>query len=377
MERTADIRLIKWLDAVNLQQLPRNMNWIDNQIKKGRLNYKWHKFLEFVMESLEIIYPDRWDLQFNIYNHFTTETYENYAGYEYVTTHNQVQYIFEVIIKFPDINITNSAGFKHNIKDLYVKIQFVYCDEIDNFIPFNIGGTRGKVTDIEAYCGYMHSHLQFMAGAFYPFCIGDRESSFGSVMMECIDNLNKENFQALMYMVETLVAWESLEGVPFYKIAELNANETTLPNLLNSDREYYAEKLFVFRRENRMDINWKYEDGVRVNDDEVFEQFVKLSDSPREYQNRNFLVGKSANGEYINISKRKNLPTPAQLERTFVFNATNIKLEIVKASTDTLNTFFIHPVIKSYIKKHLENEAANYIKRSNREKRISKFGYPE
>jgi len=377
MERTADQRLIKWLDTVNTQQLPRNLNWIDNQIKKGRLNHKWHNFLIFVMESLEIIYPERWDLQFNIYNHYTTETYENYAGYEYVITHNQVQYIFEVIIKFPDINITNSAGFKHNIKDLYVKVQFVYCDEIDNFIPFNIGGTRGKVTDVEAYCSYMHSHLQFMAGAFYPFCIGDRESSFGSVMMECIDNLNKENFQALMYMVETLVAWESLEGVPFHKIGELNANETTLPNLLNSDKQYYMEKLLEFRRENRMDINWKYEDSVKINDDEVFEQFVKLSDSVGDYINRNFLVGKSANGEYINISKRKNLPNQQQLERTFVFNATNIRLEIIKTTADTLSTIYIHPSIKSYIKNHLENEAAKHIKRSNREKRISKFGYPE
>jgi len=377
MERIVDQRLIKWLDTINQRQLPRNLNWIDNQIKKGRINKKWHNFLLFAMESLEVIYPDRWDIQFNIYNHFTTEIAENYAGYDYTIVHNQKQYIFEVIVKFPEVTITNSVGFKHNIKDLYVKIQFVYCDEIDNFVPFNIGGTRGKVTDIEAYCSYMHSHLQFMVGAFYPFCIGDRESAFGSIMMECSDNLTKENFQALMYSVETLAGWESLEGVPFYKISGLNAaNDNVLPTIMEDDNDRYLQRLSEYRIENRMDINWKYEDGVKINDDDVFEEFIKYSNNMRDY-NRNYIVGKLANGDYINLSRRKNLPSQQQLERTFIYNGNNIKLEIITTTDDFTNTFFIHPVIKNYIKNFLEDEANKHIKRSNREKRISKFGYPE
>jgi len=376
MERVTNKLMTDWLDAVNLAQLPKNIHWIDNQIKKGRINKKWHNFLLFTMESLQVIYPDKWDIQFNIYNHFTTEIKENYAGYDYVITYNQRQYIFDIIVKFPDITITNSVNFKHNIKDLYVKIQFVYCEEIDNFVPFAIGGTRGKVTDIEAYSSYMHSHLQFLVGNFYPFCIGDRESEFGALMMECADNLTRENFQALFYMLETLVGWESLEGVPFYKIGNLNSNETTLPVILESDNKSYAEKLFEYRQENRMDINWKYENEVKINDDETFEEYIKFSSDIREYV-QSYIVGRLTNGDYVNLSKRKKLPTQTQLDRTFIYNGDNIKLEIVTTTESFVNNFFVHPNIKKYIKTHLENEANNHIKRSNREKRISKFGYPE
>lgn len=376
MERVRHIKTIKWLDAVNTAQLPKNIHWIDNQIKKGRINKKWHNFLIYVMESLQIIYPDRWDIQFNIYDHFTYETLENIAGYEYTAEYNQKQYFFEIIIKFPEITITNTAEFKHNIKDLYVKVQVVYCDEIDNFVPFNIGGTRGKVTDIEAYNSYMHSHLQFSVGNFYPFCIGDRESAFGSVLANTIDALNKDNFQALMYMIETLVSWESLEGVPFYKIGNLNANDTSLPMVTATDFEAYASSLYNYREENRMDINWKYEDGVRINDDEVFEEYIKTSNDIGSYAPHH-IVGRLANGDYVNLSKRKKLPSQTQLQKSFIYNGETIKLEIITTTESFITNFFVHPEIKNYIKNHLENEAARYIKRSNREKRINKFGYPE
>lgn len=119
---------------------------------------------------------------------------------------------YNITIWFPEVEITNSRGDKHTVRDLYVKwtIGSVGLDRTYK-ISLHMYGARGEITAKEAYYEYGHSHL---SGWWWGnFCTGS--SPFTIMMEEVKQELSEESWEMLFLSLENYLKWESLEGVPY------------------------------------------------------------------------------------------------------------------------------------------------------------------
>jgi len=155
--------------------------------------------IKLVKESLQAIFPDNWELQYN-----------------------DIDNLVIIYVKFPLITIVNSNDLSHTIKDLYVRIC---CDTDMKFSKmFKIEGFRGKLTYNEFKSGYSHSHLpSFSFDSFSNFCLGIG-TEIDILRADLIDNsipFIQERLEQFLYMLEVYVRWESLEGVPHIKMENI------------------------------------------------------------------------------------------------------------------------------------------------------------
>lgn len=127
-------------------------------------------------------------------------------------------------IHFPIINISNSLEQRHTIKDMYVKIEInrVY-----------IYGWRKTLSYKEYKSSYSHSHTPFNIGSFSKFCLGS--SVFNSLVMDVMVCKSRANWEMLLLSIENYLSWESLEGGPYRKIADIGNTSCVSTSELSSN----------------------------------------------------------------------------------------------------------------------------------------------
>jgi hypothetical protein len=141
-----------------------------------------------------------------------------------------------IIFLFPLIEVRNSNGVSHKIRDLYVKIL------VQNFRVVNIRGVRGKLTTKEYVVGYVHSHLPVATVNYHDFCLGSdtplRYNLKRSFKLNTILNIFD-----LLNNIKNFVEWESLEGGPYIRMSQIGkTTEVTRHPLvtLTNRRKAYA-----------------------------------------------------------------------------------------------------------------------------------------
>lgn len=130
-----------------------------------------------------------------------------------------------LIIYFPIINITNSEGSSHIIKDLYTQI-FIETDrdkKPERFSIYNVvlSGSRATMTIKEVDSKYGHSHLHPIGimGGSGTFCMG--ASAFGDLNMSLHENPVEDTWYIYLLSLGNYLSWESLEGGPYRKIKQI------------------------------------------------------------------------------------------------------------------------------------------------------------
>lgn len=132
--------------------------------------------------------------------------------------------VLYILIKYPEITVTNENDRSTNIKDLYVKLTF----HLDGAFR-SMEGIRSTYNESEFNARYAHSHLpgKVTAGIFQNFCLG---SGPISITLQNFRNTDFENFDAdelypyfclLLAELNTYVQTESLEGGPYVKLATI------------------------------------------------------------------------------------------------------------------------------------------------------------
>lgn len=128
-----------------------------------------------------------------------------------------------LIIHFPEVEIKNSGGKSHLIRDLYTAN---YLDDNYKFCSTTIYGKRTTKTMAERMSSYEHSHLSSggrLQTLFSSFCTG---SGIIDETLLLARNCNpSENAMAYEIYFESLtafVAWESIEGGPYRRMAQIN-----------------------------------------------------------------------------------------------------------------------------------------------------------
>ena len=172
---------------------------------------------------------------------------------------------YYLIIHFPEINITNSQGESHIIRDLYVRTVILlnpyrYWFGKNN----NFSGTRTTFTLEECASGYSHSHLHpgtIIHEFNNEFCLGSGPIAvlFNEHSMEngkAIDNNDDfiNAFYSFLYTVNSYVSWESLEGMPYFKLRNILS--------LNNKISYGAPFSYNHFKENITTLSGYYHNSI-------------------------------------------------------------------------------------------------------------------
>jgi hypothetical protein len=144
---------------------------------------------------------------------------------------------FQILIKFPNLTVPNTNGNTVNIEELLVsfKVRIFKNNESYNISFLDLSGTRTKWNEIHYGNNYHHSHLPSgtAIGFLSPFCIGnDYLNKIISIQKDVLFDDFVDYFIAFLMNIEDYVKWESLEGVPYFKMS----------NIKNSLKNFQKEK---------------------------------------------------------------------------------------------------------------------------------------
>jgi hypothetical protein len=168
-------------------------------------------------------------------------SYRNLNEQKSISTLLNQNGVFHIVIRFPEITITNGKGESHVIKDLFVRIGLHPSGKLAG----EIQGLRATLTLQEVSAGYFHSHLpgmnieeelspsrhqqgdtieNFTGGVPYgTFCLG--EGPIIQVLTQLKVKYNKNVFQLFCLHLKSYVAWESLEGTPYMEIRGIDRSD--------------------------------------------------------------------------------------------------------------------------------------------------------
>lgn len=140
-----------------------------------------------------------------------------------------------VVLYYPDVTIHNTSGLSHEIKDLFISFRIYQNSFSKHLMATHPKGTRGTLTKKEWIHRYFHSHLNpelpdvNRKKSFFntfEFCIGTSTSLSENIMLMVSEDYVFDDilFESFLYDIDSLVFWESLEGVPYRRISKLTSN---------------------------------------------------------------------------------------------------------------------------------------------------------
>lgn len=260
-----------------------------------------------------------------IKHHFTSDNYEiTNVGNNYL----------DIVLKYNNITLTNSVGGSHFIKSIFIKLRF---NKIIKRFDNSMQGIRGDLSVKELNSGYSHSHLRTSQNSWSPFCLGSSEIA-GILTDLNDDDFNDAKFDLLLYNLEEYIKWESIEGGPYFRIANLNYGESTRETSFSSEtlneiyEDFLAEELLF---NTTFDVSLK---KIKVINDDLF------------IKNLSRVCPESAKGKYINGTFVKNLTYDA-----IVRKAKNI------LSDKTFFTFKNEKYPQMYIEDTLADDATELV----------------
>ena len=198
-----------------------------------------------ILDLFEAKYKDQADLGF----HF------DYDGGYFIP-------YFKVI--YPKFTITNSHGRSHEIRDLFVYHSFKWTNGAVH--PYKLEGGRLSKTDLEITSAYQQSHLgshsSWKSNPFYCsyFCVGG-DTDVSRMMAEFEVDMDIDRYELFLFCVDSMVTWESLEGVPFIRMEVVkNANSLRV----STSNPIYVDTIYnlILAEKIPLDVDFYVSDGV-------------------------------------------------------------------------------------------------------------------
>jgi hypothetical protein len=167
-------------------------------------------------------------------------------------------------VLYPKFTITNSQGKIHEIRDLFVFHSFKWTN---GFIhPYNLEGGRFSKTDLEITSGYQQSHLTSHSNwekePFYcsKFCVG-HETDVSLMMAEFEVEMDYDRYELFLFCVDSMITWESLEGVPYIKMEVVkNADSTRVTSSQNTYENTIIKH--IMNEKILLDVDFYIADGL-------------------------------------------------------------------------------------------------------------------
>ena len=259
---------------------------------------------------------------------------------------------FCFVLRVKEVTIRNSSNQKHVIKDLFVLLPF----NQDFKLTGSMLGTRGEISWYEKDKSYYHSHLP--GSGVNDFCLGSGPIR-GYISRFNITPSEDELFNVI-YNIKIYIAWESIEGRPHRRLAELGKKEidVSIPFYWN---DAGLMKQYV-KSDYQIPINLTTVGGVKtlvVNENVLEKQLVDFF-----LAGSNCLVYKDiTHNKYYTVDSI-NIKDLKLSDKLFTFKGEDV-YTTVKSYNDEIKVqdqeFYAHPKITKSIQEQLTKRINDHI----------------
>ncbi|ALN97301.1 hypothetical protein BOX09_gp57 [Flavobacterium phage Fpv1] len=373
------------ISSARISGLTRNREWLKKMIDKGKIYYNFddryeilHKrnyaiFTEQLFELITVFerkFVDKWDI------HLTNRRIDNKNYYE-----------ISFIMYYPKLEITNSSDQSRELTDLIAVLPVTFSVDNNCIYTKRIQGTRVTLLQDEWNRGYMHSHLPGISKITgfneclitNNFCIGSEDLS--ELDIELSAEFDSDKFELMLYTIDSLVAWESLEGGPYFRMGEITIEDaairvtTSTSEIMSIYRKFLSYVSYELALPQKLPLNFVYIDGVfKIKKDFVFTQFLKdaflNNENLKEYVTK-VICKKGSDGKFYTYPEMGQRISGPQLitnkikeqgsgEMPFLYIqgkklSFNI-LPIEQITTIDISEYGIYPNFLDYVCKQLESE---------------------
>ena len=270
-----------------------------------------------------------------------------------------------LVIHYPTIEITNSLGTKHIIKDLFIEYTFRKYD--DGVVLTNLRAVKATYSPGEIRQNYLHSHIS-NNGIFQrssSFCFGSTQfKQFMDKLRNSYNIIDKGDIYQLFLGMDKYLEWESLEGTPYNRIDSIrdfnvtNLNKTAPKGLIDECYKHIVNTVDSFE----YSVN-TVNDSFTVSVTSSFEQELK---SFLEFREPNMLV-RVSNGVPVNVSTSSTNEYDRYIGASVLsFKDRAIRAQVDKSRGDIskLDEFYplrVLPELVIAVKVKLEQGIKNYL----------------
>lgn len=183
-----------------------------------------------------------------------------------------------IIIKFPEVTVTNEYNRSIIIKDLFVELPM-----IGNLLESRFRMIRTTYDITQWLSGYSHSHLPRISHNNIPYweypCLG---SGPLKSTIETLKHSYDEEFVGLFCLeLSKYVTVESLAGIPHIRLENVGANTNNILKVKNYKGRFIANKNII---------------------DPFFKYYIKHNPIKIAYVNSNYVMGESLTDLWIKLS---------------------------------------------------------------------------
>lgn len=264
-----------------------------------------------IVRTVQSIYPDRWDIQFELY------PCQDYPELNHITGFNTRYYyppkIYQVfiIIHFPELTIRNMDDKSHILKDFFIKLPIAVSkgrSNKDYKIKLELfSGTRTTFTHLELLTNYIHSHMSANPTVdiieYHSFCFGS--GSLESLFMEYNNSPSSDLLEYILYSIQTYLEYESLETTPHRRMANIVLKDEAIPSVHFNAISTVEDQVLRELKRKEFNFTWEFRNGryVIADEEEVNDYCLEL------YEQGNldsiYICYKSVDGKFYTQSHNK------------------------------------------------------------------------
>lgn len=272
------------INYVDIQDLPRFKDFCDYLYKN--VDYLFANLNIYQIDNFNIL-----DFTFKEYNKLV----DNNKIFTLISTIINNHYInsdFYIYVHWPEVKITNEYDQSTIIKDLYFKTNV----DIDGKLKQNsILLNRSTYSKKEVLKDYLHSHIPGIDSnyEFLHGCTG--RGPIGNTMCYLCNNYDLEIYGLFCQELDNYVKTESIKGVPYRRLSELDQKTS-------SNKDPYNKLIYSYNYSYLQHINEHYRDlifnEIRKNKlffKSFFLKFFKEFKIPFAYRNNMLQIGISIN----------------------------------------------------------------------------------
>jgi len=291
-------------------------------------------------------------------------------------------FYFELFVEiyYPEIEISNSKGDKHLIKDLLVRFKIEKSDFNDKnggpiWCVSNVEGTRATLSYEEWCAYYLHSHLpkHFIDTSYKVFDYGDFCLGSDTDIVNQIENLiteySPENFEFFLWLINSTVAWESLEGVPYINMKKIGISENSRKVLIRVFPSLPSDSYvnYIKPKIERLDVDFIYNKSkFKIAQNKKFERLLHkiiVSNIPNYLD---WLLIKKVGMNYYGYSFPKiisiedieeSLKVDGEMP-SYYFRDKEITFKILPLEKEVpdIESYKVHPKFMNYVATRIEQE---------------------
>lgn len=372
----------RFINSARQMGLTRNKTWLKRLILKNKIFYynsdggvqrlepSYHlNFSEKLFELIDVFerkFDNNWDIH---------------------VEHNPRHDLFEIsfLINYEKVTITNSREQSRELTNLLVVLPVAYKIDTNNVYVRSIKGTRITLEQDEWFSGYLHSHLPSIGRIVttnntFPvqsFCIGSEDLS--ELEIELSVDFDAEKFELMLYTIDSLVVWESIEGGPHKYMDTIIAEEEDIriSYSLSIIRDLYIEfKRHVLNNLNYLPLDFVFVNNrYQIKNNSKFMNFIKesfLQNSNLRCYSDNIICKRGTDGEYYSnvLLKNDNLTSsiPSEVlknikidgELPFIYiQGKKIHFNINFSETNNqidISEYIVYPKFLEYVSEQLESQ---------------------